>query len=81
MASREATIRSIRKEWAIETGEDPGRDAADVILDQMCCAFGEKVAGAGYEYAVQQDRRTAEYLQVVWTGEERKKLKAALASW
>jgi len=71
MASKAETVRSIRAEWKAETGEDPGKGGAEVLLDQMCEAFFQKYHG--YEskpMAIHEDRRTAEYLKWQWTGEE-----------
>lgn len=64
------TIMSIRAEWREETGEDPGKVGAEILLDRMADAFVHKWEGGGPEYAVRQDRRTAEYLCRVWKGHE-----------
>lgn len=79
-ASKRDTIMSIRHEWKEETGEDPGRVGAEILLDRMAEAFLHKWEGGGPEYAVLQDRRTAEYLARVWSGEDGKRLRETLVA-
>lgn len=78
MTSKRDTIMSIRCEWREETGQDPGKVGASILLDQMADAFYHKWEGGGPLYAVTEDRRTAEYLAGQWTGEDRKRLRTAL---
>lgn len=72
-------VRSIREEWTEETGEDPGRVGAEVILDRMCEAFLHYWEGAGPCMAVATHPDTARYLSTRWAGEDGRRLRAALA--
>jgi hypothetical protein len=65
-----AIIASIRDEYETETGERPSDDVAEILLDRMCDAFVHKLGGAGAEYAVRDDMRTAEYLAHRWAGKD-----------
>lgn len=76
----EQMVKEIRVSWTTETGEDPGRVGAEVILDRMCDAFVHKVEGAGYAYAVREQPEIANYLVWQWKGGERKALRAAMTA-
>lgn len=68
MASKAQIIKEIREEWLENTGADPGRQGAAVILDRMLEAFNEAIAGAGMEYAVRQEPYAARYMENWWVG-------------
>jgi hypothetical protein len=79
MTSQREAVRNIRAEWLEETGHDPGKVGAEVILDNLAEAFLHKWEGAGPKYAVEADPGTARYLAHRWTGEDGKRLRAAIA--
>lgn len=70
MSSKVQVVKAIREEYKSETGEDPGKSGAEVILDRRLQAFNEFIDGVGMVYAVRQDRLCADYMQNWWVGAE-----------
>lgn len=82
MPSRAAILKDIQDEWERETGERPGRAAADVLFDRMANAFNEAIAGVGYDFAVREHTRMADYFRNWWVGAEYREQGSALrAAW
>lgn len=59
-------VKEIRAEYLEECGEDIGDVGAEIVLDQRCYAYQERVAGAGREYARSWDSQVGDYLEAIW---------------